>query len=175
MKKETQRARIVGNNIYLDKNRTIYYDPISKKAHQITKGDEKVYLLFQAMIPVAILVAALIAYFTGKNILALIVGLVIIVASHVIFRVSFIANLPEYPHFTVPEKNSFIDGLAKNNQTYKLATNAAVMAVLAVLVFVNAYSQKYDQLTTVLNYAVTVLFAALSVINVIALVRKRKN
>ena len=173
-KSDIRKANIIGNNIYREKNRLIYYDTWTKKAHQIGKGDEKTYVYFQAGIPAACLVAALIAYFTRNNILALAVGLGFAVTVYLVFRLFFIAHLPEYPQFQLPEKTGFLDKIAANN-TYKLITTVLVMTALAVLVLVNARMQDYDQLTDALNYFISGAFLVLAFINLLALIKKLRS
>ncbi|MBQ6217698.1 MAG: hypothetical protein IJK53_09990 [Erysipelotrichaceae bacterium] len=173
MSNKTSKRNIQpSRNIYIDNNRAIYYDPLLKKAHQITKGDEKTFMLFQAGTPVACLIGGLIAYYTRNYYLAIAIGAAIALTVYAIFRFVFIARLPEYPKFQVPERNSMIDQYIRVNSKGKLITNSVVMAVLGIMVIINEATQHYEGLLGILNYAVGAGFLVLAVLCGFAAFRK---
>ncbi len=172
--RSTKRNIAMSRNVYVDNNRLIYYDPFTKKAHQITKGDEKTFVFFQMGTPAAFIIGGLIAYYTGNYYLAIGVGAAVALAVYGVFRFVYIAKLPEYPKFQVPEKAGIISSYIENNSATKLLTNAAVMAVLGVMVIINSVTQKYDGMLGLLNYAVGGCFLLAGLILFYAFIKKKK-
>ena len=172
MEKDRRNNIMMSRNVYVDQNRLIYYDPWFKKAHQITRADEKTFIYFQSGFPIACLIAAVIAYYTKNYVLAGAIGILIALIVYLAFRFVFIARLPEYPKFTLPERKGMIDQMAERNGKGKLLSTAVVMLGLAVLVTVNALMQDYDDLTNILNYGVSLGLLFSAVLSFMAYLRK---
>ncbi len=172
MKNDRRNNIMMSRNVYTDQNRLIYYDPLTKKAHQITKADEKAFIYFQTGIPAACLIAAVVAYYTKNYILAGAIGVLIALIVYLIFHFIFIARLPIYPKYTLPERKGMIDRMAEKNPKGKLLMTAIVMLGLAVLVIINAGMQDYDRLTDILNFGVAIGFIISAIISFMAYLRR---
>ncbi|MBR0417712.1 MAG: hypothetical protein IJI66_00925 [Erysipelotrichaceae bacterium] len=172
--KAARRNITAVKNVYVDNNRLIYYDPLTKKAHQITKGDEKSFILFQMGTPAACIIAGLIAYFTENYYLAIAIGVLIALAVYCVFRFVFIGKLPEYPKFNVPEKTGMLDRFKENNSRSKLLTNSIVMLVIGIMLIFNIISQKYSGSLAILNYIISGVFFVVSIICFLAFLSKKE-
>lgn len=170
-KKNTQKAqiRLSGQNIYTDKkNRTIYYDFVTKQGYIVDKKHENQALFFKNRFAVILFAAILCAGTFLTWLQAAIVFAVAIVLAEVKFRKSFLKQLEVAQDIDFERKLSPIKYIVENKEKNKVMMLAILYIVFAVLIVLNAYMEQYNSGLIALSIALAVFGVYCSIIHLIA-------
>ncbi len=154
--KKTQKAqiRLSGQNIYVDKkNRTIYYDTISKQGYIVDKKHENQALFYKNRLAVLFFAAILCAgtFLTWTQ--AAIVFAVAVVLAEFRFRKSFLKQLEIVQDIDFERRLSPIKYIVENKEKNKVIALALLYLAFSVLVCLNAYMEQYTSALMVLSVA----------------------
>ena len=171
MGKKTQKVqiRLSGQNIYTDKkNRTIYYDFISKQGYIVDKKHENQALFFKNRFAVIFFAAILCAGTFLTWLQAAIVFAVALVLAEFKFRKSFLKELEVAKDIDFERRLSPIKYIVENKEKNKVIMLAILYIVFAVLVVLNAYMENYTSALMVLSIALALFGLYCSIIHLIA-------
>lgn len=171
MGKKTQKVqiRLSGQNIYTDKkNRTIYYDFISKQGYIVDKKHENQALFFKNRLAIIFFAAVLCAGTFLTWLQAAIVFAVALVLAEFKFRKSFLKQLEVAKDIDFERRLSPIKYIVENKEKNKVIMLAILYIVFAVLVVLNAYMENYTSGLMVLSIAFALFGLYCSIIHLIA-------
>ena len=141
-----------GMHIYKDnKNRSIYYDVLTKKAYVITNADVKSYSIYAQRFFIALALAVLIMALTYEDhsnlmIFGPLVALVVYGLMEWRFRV-FLNTCNQIP--VKLEQWVGREQLSAQEPKSRLITKTVLLIALAVLIIVNAYVSHFDWFLTI--------------------------
>lgn len=168
------KIRLSGRNIYTDKkNRTIYYDRLTKRGYQIEKKDENKIIFFKNRL-VIILFAAILCAGTFLTVpQAVLAGVLLFALVEVYYRSSFFKKLQPVEDVDFEKQVSPLQSILANKSKEKVITLAVLYAVFSVLVLLNAWDQQYSAALTLLSAGISLVGLYFCVLHVIALTKMK--
>ena len=141
--------------IYHDqKNRTIYYNPVLKKAYQLHDEDVGKYILLSNRWVMTAIIVLLIYYsFSIRFSIALLIGLVFLAVTTVYFYWRFIPSLPILNRFEREKRPNLLKRNAAALSSTRLLFTTVFGILLIILIFYNLSISKYTGLVLYANYA----------------------
>ena len=176
--KRPQATILGGLSIYHDeKNRTIYYNRISKRAYVIKPNDFGTFqtynMRFFAALAATIVLFSFSDTFLANPLIAIGIGVLVFVVLQVKFN-SFLKRCTVIANFD--PKNSYGSiQIAATSETRHLALKALLFLVLAVLIIYNAYERHYGTLTLIITWLLAVYAGFQIVLLLMALNYKRQH
>ena len=166
-----------GMFIYQDpKKGTVYYDILRKKGYVLTSSDVKSYVLYSSASSVA-LVAAVFAYmlFSFNILTSFLVFLGVYIIMSLLFRFNFLYKLPEADNWKPYKKDSIFVSIGKSYSNTRLTILIILLILITILMPLYAHMANMDQTNTIASYIVSVLTGVYAIINVIALIKKKRD
>ena len=166
-----------GIAIYQDpKKGTVYYDYLTGRAFSLCSQDAKTYMLYEACLPVSILVASIIyVLFQTKGLTAIIIGVFVYLALKLAFRIFFFWKLPEIKNWQKPKKDNLILRMANRYSKTRLIILLVCLLLLTVCMILYARMENMQGLLLFAMYGLSVVTFAGAVLTIIALVVQAKN
>lgn len=167
-----------GANIYHDpKHGTVYYDPFTKRAFNLTSSDLQKCLIYTAILPVAVLIAlALVTFMNVDLILSIAIGIGVYVLSEILFRVCYFYKLPEIDNYKpIKKEDSYIVSFAKKYSPQRLIVLAILMVLIAVCTFIYGKVDNAAGYALYGGYALSICCLGVSIFSLIALTIRKKN
>ena len=153
--KPVEKIRLSGRNIYTDKKgRVIFYDMITKKGYLVDKKHENSALFFtwlQAAVAWAVMMA--IAEFA--------------------FRRGFLKKLEVVNDVDFERRVSALQYIVENKAKGKVIVLIVLYLLLAVLVILNAYVEKYSVGLCVLSGGIALVGVYFAILHIVALTKMK--
>lgn len=155
MSKVRANPGISGLNLYIDKkNRVIYLNPLTKKAVMVPKSDYRRFNMYRtrylASISAFLIMAILFNdWFHSPLWIAFVLALVIYAGFEYSFQ-KFVNRLPDAPKFDRAKCEHTYDLSIPSKDRTRALVKIVLYIILGVLLVVNAYQMKYDQMQLVL-------------------------
>lgn len=170
--KKNEKLKLGGMHIYVDQHgRAIYYDVLTKIGY-VMDDYENAYRPYSMRFVIGIFAAVVIYMFEMPLWLCIVLGIAAYGFMEIKFRL-FLRKLPQLLDFK-PEKRASMVDTAANDDMKKLLTKLVLYILLAVLIVFNAYDQGYDGFMLAANWLIAAFGAYFTVIQVLALIKKRK-
>lgn len=169
-KNKTQTSMIGGFSVYHDdKNRTIYYNRITKRAFVIKPNDFNTFQTYNMRIFLAL--AVIIVLFSFSNtflanpIFAIGIGVLVFAVLQIKFN-GFLNRCTSIAHFDTKRAYGHIQILS-TEEAKRIILKVILFIALAVLVVYNSYAQNYNALSLVISWLLAI-YAAFQVIVLLA-------
>lgn len=167
-----------GMHIYRDKkNRSIYYDVLTKKAYVLTSADAKTYTIYAQRFFIALAIAVLIMALTYENhanlmLFGPLAALVIYGLMEWRFRV-FLNTCNQIP----VKLDEWVgrEQLSAQEPKSRLITKTILLVALAILIIVNAYVSHFDWFLTLCCWVFGIGLTIASFTYIKALIYQSKN
>lgn len=178
--KPVEKIRLSGRNIYTDKKgRTIYYDFITKQGYLVDKSKENSAQFFKNRFVIILFAAILFGatFLTWTQ--AAIAWAVMMALAEVIFRRSFLKKMEKVTDVDFEKRVSALQYTMENKEKGRIGVLAFLYLLLAVLVVLNAYMEKYDLGLLILSGCIALVGIYFGVLHIVALIKlnmeKSKN
>lgn len=165
-----EQIRLSGRNIYTDKRgRVIFYDMLKKKGYLVDKKHENTAILYKnrwaLILFAAILFGATLLNWTQ----AIIVWVCMMALGEFFFRVNFLKQLEPVTDIDFERRLSTLQYILENKSKGKIILLIVLYFLMAILVILNAYTEKYGTGLWVLSAGVALVGVYFGVLHVIAL------
>lgn len=167
-----------GANIYHDpKHGTVYYDPFTKRAFNLTSSDLQKCLIYTAILPVAVLIAlALVTFMNVDLILSIAIGIGVYILSEILFRVCYFYKLPEIDNYKPIKKDeTFLVNFAKKYSPQRLIVLAILMVLIAICTVIYGRVDNASGYQLFGGYILSGCCIAVAIFSLSALLIKKKN
>lgn len=170
--KKNEKLKIGGMHIYVDhRGRAIYYDVITKIGY-VMDDYENAYRPYAMRFVIGIFAAVMMSMFVLPMWMCGLIGFAAYGFMEVKFRL-FLKKLPQLLDFK-PEKRAGMVDTAANEEPKKIIAKLVLYMLLAVLIIINAYDQKYDGVMLAANWLIAAFGAYFAIIQIMALLKKNK-
>ena len=167
-----ESIRLSGRNIYTDKQgRTIYYDWVTKQGYLIEKKSEKAALFYKNRFAVILMAAILFGATFLTVIQAVIAGAVMLVLAELTFRLSFLKKLEPVRDVDFEKRVSGLQYIVTEKSKGRVLMLAVLYLLLAVLVVLNAFDQKYGSRVVIFGGCIAVIAVYFSMLHFVGLAR----
>lgn len=171
-----ESIRLSGRNIYTDKQgRTIYYDWVTKQGYLIEKKSEKAALFYKNRFAVILMAAILFGATFLTVIQAVIAGAVMLVLAELTFRLSFLKKLEPVRDVDFEKRVSGLQYIVTEKSKGRVLMLAVLYLLLAVLVMLNAFDQKYGTGLMIFSGCIAVIGVYFSVLHFVGLAKINQN
>lgn len=171
--KPIEKIRLSGRNIYTDKKgRVIYYDFITKKGYLVDKSKENSAQFFKNRFVIILFAAILFGGTFLSWIQAAIAWAVMMALSEVVYRRSFLQKMEKVTDVDFERRVSALRYTMENKEKGRIIVLAVLYLLLAVLVVLNAYLEKYSLGLQILSGGIALIGLYFSVLHIVALIRK---
>lgn len=176
-RRSVKAGDLAGLFIYQEpKNRTVFYDILSRKGYLLTNNDVKMYTIYTVMLPVcALLTFGVMSLFQWNGFQALIFFIVSYLAAMLLFRVFWFWKLPVQKNFNPSAGGSIIASLAEKYSKQRLTILLVMLIGLDILMPVYGITAELDTLSRYVLYGVTAFTVLGTLVVVAALLRQKKN
>jgi len=175
MSKKASNITLSGHNIYRDKkNRTIYYDFISKNGYIVGREDEGKLFIYKNRFPIIIVAAALTIELLLTPIQAVIAGIICAILVEIFYRLFVFKRMQISKSFVRKERISPIQAIIEQKTKGKIIALIFLYLALAILILVNAYLEKYSIGLVLVSGLVSVFSLYFTIIHIIALFKMNK-
>ena len=154
-----------------DRHRTVYANPILKKNYLINKSEERTFTAFSMRLSVSILIGVLLGYVLQNYAIGAVAGILVFAVWTIYFWFVYLPKLPEVRNFKKPEGSGVLASI-ETMENWRIALIAVLTIVISVLSYVNLKQKNYEGFTLYGNYAVCIVCAVYSLINIFVLIRK---
>ena len=143
--KPVEKIRLSGRNIYTDKKgRVIFYDMITKKGYLVDKKHENSALFFKNRFVVLLFAAILFGATFLTWLQAAVAWAVMMAIAEFAFRRGFLKKLEVVNDVDFERRVSALQYIVENKAKGKVIVLIVLYLLLAVLVILNAYVEKYS-------------------------------
>ena len=170
--KPVEKIRLSGRNIYTDKKgRVIFYDMITKKGYLVDKKHENSALFFKNRF-VVLLFAAILFGATFLTWLQAAVAWAVMMAEFA-FRRGFLKKLEVVNDVDFERRVSALQYIVENKAKGKVIVLIVLYLLLAVLVILNAYVEKYSVGLCVLSGGIALVGVYFAILHIVALTKMK--
>lgn len=170
--KPVENIRLSGRNIYTDKKgRVIYYDFITKQGYLVEKKQENSAQFFKNRFVILLFAAILFGATFLTWIQAVIAWAVMMALAEVMFRCSFLKKMEKVTDVKFERRISALQYTMESKSKGKIGILAFLYLLLAVLVVLNAYVEKYSLKLVILSGFVALVGVYFSILHVVALIK----
>lgn len=167
-----EKIRLSGRNIYTDKSgRAIYYDMITKKGYLVDKKRENAAQFFKNRFVILLFAAILFGGTFMTWLQAAIAWAVMVVIAEISFRFGFLKKLEVVTDINFEHRVSALQYIVENKGKGKIVALIVLYLLLAVLVMLNAYTEKYSIGLFVFSGGIAVVGIYFAVLHIIALTK----
>ena len=167
-----EKIRLSGRNIYTDKKgRVIFYDRITKKGYLVDKQRENAAQFFKNRFVVLLFAAILFGATFMTWLQAAIAWAVMMVVAEISFRFGFLKKLEPVTDIDFERSVSALQYIVENKGKGKIIALIVLYLLLAVLVMLNAYVEKYSVGFFVFSGGIALEGVYFAVLHIIALVK----
>ncbi len=167
-----EKIRLSGRNIYTDKKgRVIFYDRITKKGYLVDKQRENAAQFFKNRFVVLLFAAILFGATFMTWLQAAIAWAVMMVVAEISFRFGFLKKLEPVTDIDFERSVSALQYIVENKGKGKIIALIVLYLLLAVLVMLNAYVEKYSVGLFVFSGGIALVGVYFAVLHIIALVK----
>ena len=160
--KPVEKIRLSGRNIYTDKKgRVIFYDMITKKGYLVDKKHENSALFFKNRFVVLLFAAIL---FGATFLMAI---------AEFAFRRGFLKKLEVVNDVDFERRVSALQYIVENKAKGKVIVLIVLYLLLAVLVILNAYVEKYSVGLCVLSGGIALVGVYFAILHIVALTKMK--
>lgn len=173
-KNQKIKIRLSGRNIYTDKkNRTIYYDGLTKQGYLIEKKDENKIVFFKNRIVIILFAAILCAgtFLTWPQ--AALAGVLLFALVEIYYRTSFFKKLQPVTDVDFEKRVSPLQSILAHKSKERTLALAVLYALFAVLIVANAYLEQYSLGLMILSVGLGIVGLYFCILHVIALTRMK--
>ena len=168
---------INGLFIYHDpKKGCVYYDIVTKNGYVLSRSD---YPSFGKFTTLKILSLAsiylFVQLFSVELWLAAVIGVGLFIAIEVIFRKTFIYNMPVIENYKPIKKDRLYVSMAKNMGMIRLIITSVIAIITATLIIIYAEIEQYEGLNKIVTYIISLVIFTLFVNGIMAINVKRKE
>lgn len=169
-----EKIRLSGRNIYTDKKgRVIYYDRITKKGYLVDKERENAAQFYKNRM-VVILFAAILCGATFMTVTQAVIGwAVLMLLAEISFRFGFLKKLEAVTDVDFERRVSALQYIVENKGRGKTIALIVLYLLLAVLVVLNAYIEKYSIGLLVFSGGIAFVGIYFAVLHIIALTKMK--
>ena len=162
--KPVEKIRLSGRNIYTDKKgRVIFYDMITKKGYLVDKKHENSALFFKNRFVVLLFAAILFGATFLTWLQAAVAWAVMMAIAEFAFRRGFLKKL----------EVSALQYIVENKAKGKVIVLIVLYLLLAVLVILNAYVEKYSVGLCVLSGGIALVGVYFAILHIVALTKMK--
>ena len=166
--KPVEKIRLSGRNIYTDKKgRVIFYDMITKKGYLVDKKHENSALFFKNRFVVLLFAAILFGATFLTWLQAAVAWAVMMAIAEFAFRRGFLKKLE------VVRRVSALQYIVENKAKGKVIVLIVLYLLLAVLVILNAYVEKYSVGLCVLSGGIALVGVYFAILHIVALTKMK--
>lgn len=170
--KPVENIRLSGRNIYTDKKgRVIYYDFITKQGYLVEKKQENSAQFFKNRFVILLFAAILFGATFLTWIQAVIAWAVMMALAEVMFRCSFLKKMEKVTDVKFERRISALQYTMESKSKGKIGILAFLYLLLAVLVVLNAYVEKYSLKLVILSGFVALVGVYFSILHIVALIK----
>ena len=171
-----KKGTLVGLHVYTDeRGRYVFYNIFDKKGYWINDDDEyKKYTIYQSRLPLAIIIGFIVTSVLNRFWLGIGLGIFIYVGMTFMFYKNFVPSLKVISGFKKPENSSLITRIVEPLSQARIITASILCLAMSILLCVNVQMSDFDELTAILNYALSAIVLVFSIIFLVAFYRKRK-
>lgn len=170
--KPVEKIRLSGRNIYTDKKgRVIYYDFITKQGYLVDKKRENSAQFFKNRFVVLLFAAILFGATFLTWIQAAIAWAVMMALAEVMFRCSFLKKMEKVTDVDFERRVSALQYIMENKEKGRIGILAFLYLLLAVLVVLNAYMEKYSLGLQILSGGIALVGVYFSILHIAALIK----
>lgn len=169
-----EKIRLSGRNVYTDKRgRVIYYDRVTKKGYLIEKQNENSALFFKNRVVVILFAAILLGGTLLSLTQAAIAWAVMMVLSEFAFRSSFLKKLEPVTDIDFERRVSTLRYIIENKEKGRIIALSVLYLLLAVLVPINAYVEKYSAGLCIFSGCISLVGLYFAVLHIVALTKMK--
>ena len=175
----SENPQVKGINVYVDeKQRTIYYHPLTKKAVYIPSFENKKFNIYQKRYLLAacafILLTTILAdWFEISAIVPVLITVAFMIGTEVKFN-QFIKGLQPVKHFNKEKCFGFYDALAQEDKGKMIARIIAYTA-LGVVMVLNAYQSNFGPVTLASCWIIMIGLLMYSTVLAYSLTKRNKK
>ena len=176
---QNRNDQIKGLNVYTDeKNRVIYYHPLTKKAIYVPAFEQKTFSMYQKRYLLAacafILLTTILAdWFELPTFVPLLITIVGVVLVEFNFH-KYLNKLQPVKHFNKEKCTGYFDILEGEDKT-KMILRIILYLALGIVLVINAYVSKYDQISIVACWIILIGLVAYVGTLIYSLIRKKNK
>lgn len=172
--KPVEKIRLSGRNIYTDKKgRVIFYDMLTKKGYLVDKKNENSALFFKNRFVVILFAAILLAAVILNWLQAVIAWAVMMALAEFAFRMSFLKKLEPVTDVDFERRLSALQYIVENKEKGRVGVLAFLYLLFAVLVVLNAYTERYTQGLLVFSIGLALVGVYFGILHIIALTKMK--
>lgn len=173
--KPVEKIRLSGRNIYTDKKgRVIFYDMITKKGYLVDKKSENSALFFKNRFVVLLFAAILFGATFLTWLQAAIAFAVMVAIAEFAFRRGFLKKLQVVDDVDFERRVSALQYIIENKEKGRVIALAILYFILAILVVLNAYVEKYSLGLCIFSGCIAVVGLYFGILHVVALTKMKK-
>ena len=166
--------RLSGRNIYTDKKgRVIFYDMITKKGYLVDKKHENSALFFKNRFVVLLFAAILFGATFLTWLQAAVAWAVMMAIAEFAFRRGFLKKLEVVNDVDFERRVSALQYIVENKAKGKVIVLIVLYLLLAVLVILNAYVEKYSVGLCVLSGGIALVGVYFAILHIVALTKMK--
>ena len=167
--KPVEKIRLSGRNIYTDKKgRVIFYDMITKKGYLVDKKHENSALFFKNRFVVLLFAATFLTWLQ-----AAVAWAVMMAIAEFAFRRGFLKKLEVVNDVDFERRVSALQYIVENKAKGKVIVLIVLYLLLAVLVILNAYVEKYSVGLCVLSGGIALVGVYFAILHIVALTKMK--
>jgi small-conductance mechanosensitive channel len=167
--KPVEKIRLSGRNIYTDKKgRVIFYDMITKKGYLVDKKHENSALFFKNRFVVLLFGATFLTWLQ-----AAVAWAVMMAIAEFAFRRGFLKKLEVVNDVDFERRVSALQYIVENKAKGKVIVLIVLYLLLAVLVILNAYVEKYSVGLCVLSGGIALVGVYFAILHIVALTKMK--
>ena len=167
--KPVEKIRLSGRNIYTDKKgRVIFYDMITKKGYLVDKKHENSALFFKNRFVVLLFAATFLTWLQ-----AAVAWAVMMAIAEFAFRRGFLKKLEVVNDVDFERRVSALQYIVENKAKGKVIVLIVLYLLLAVLVILNAYVEKYSVGLCVLSGGIALVGVYCAILHIVALTKMK--
>ena len=172
--KPVEKIRLSGRNIYTDKKgRVIFYDMITKKGYLVDKKHENSALFFKNRFVVLLFAAILFGATFLTWLQAAVAWAVMMAIAEFAFRRGFLKKLEVVNDVDFERRVSALQYIVENKAKGKVIVLIVLYLLLAVLVILNAYVEKYSVGLCVLSGGIALVGVYFAILHIVALTKMK--
>ena len=177
MTNRNTNEEINGLFIYHDpKKGCVYYDIISKNGYVMSRSDYQSYSKFSFLKLLSIVsIYLFVQFFSIELWLAAVIGIGLFIAIEVIFRKTFIYNMPVVENYKPIKKDRLYVSMAKNMSMGRLIITTLVAITASTLIIIYARMENFEGLNLIVTYLMALVMFAMFVNGIIAMSVQLKN
>lgn len=163
--------------IYHDpKKGCVYYDVITKNGYVLSKSDYQSFSKFSFLKLLCVVSIYLLVELLGIELWeSALIGIGLFIAIEIIFRKTFIYQMPKIEKYKPIKKDRLYESMAKNMSVVRLIITTIIALITAVLIVIYAEIEKFVGFNRIVSYAMALVIFTMFVNGIIAIIYKNKE